>query len=172
MKLNIIDICTSTLRSVNNTLSTMSQIDVTEMPLVQRQEISALVVMAPSDTFTSVVLFSQEHKNEVVKGGVILYIAKSNVEALFGSLGVTGNSPLTEITDISGEFCNVIAGGFKTEIVRLGYDEVQLSTPKNYSGSVSDSVDMSVTCKYRMSFASQNHGLLTIDVFMEQASSK
>lgn len=167
-ELNIIDIATSIMRSVNKAMATMVGIKLTELPEVKRLEISNIRIFTPSDVYTAVVTYQQGPADRSGKGGVVLYISKSDLRNIFGPLGVDSNSSPEEIKDMCGEFCNVIAGGFKTEIVALGYKELSMTTPTIYSGNVNLPLEgITVSCKYKFSFSHDNASLFVVEAFAE-----
>lgn len=170
MKLNIVDIASSTMRAVNKTLRNMTEIVLMEMPAVRKVDIVCVKAMALENTFTSIMIFQQKSKEASLKGGMIFYISTYNIKNLFGSLGIDENSGEGDIKDMCGEFCNVAAGCFKTEIVALGYEDVQLSLPENYFGVMNLDLEIEASCKYNLSFSHEGKGLFNIDVFMEKSS--
>ena len=166
-KLNSIDIVSSAMRAVNQTLVAMLNITLDELPAMRREEYSGSVVLASEGTYISFVALTQSVDNQNIKGGICVYISKSNVSVLFNSLGITDMSLDTEIRDICGEFCNIVTGGFKTEIVRMGYNDVQLTLPQNSADDISEWLGgMTETQKYRISFAYKGRGLLVTDIYM------
>ena len=166
-KLNIIDIVTSAMRAVGHTLGNVCGIVLEEMPSVRRDE-NIGAIMMPEGVRTTFVSFSQAYGGKNIKGGVVVYIARTSLPILFGSLGITDISSESEIRDVCGEFCNIVTGVFKTEIVRLGYEDVQLSVPESYSDNISDAVNaINANFKYKLVFSHNGRGLLSIDVFME-----
>ncbi|HAJ57513.1 MAG TPA: hypothetical protein DCL35_07080 [Candidatus Omnitrophica bacterium] len=170
MKLNIVDIVTSGMRAVNKTLRNMSQIVLTEMPELRNVNVVNIRAMATENTFTSVMILQQKEKDAVVKGGLIVYISKFNIKNLFGALELDEFSGQAELEDMCGEFCNVIAGCFKTELVNLGYEDVQLSLPENFYGVINQDYGIEATAKHTLNFSNAGRSLLTIDVFMEKSS--
>lgn len=167
MKLNIIDICTSTIRAVNRTLISMTEVRLTQMPEVSRQDVVTLRIMATEGTFVALVMFQQPFGTRNIKGGMLVYIPKRNVKDLFGNLGIDEHSDGSEIMDACGEFCNVMAGSFKTEIVNSGYSDVSLSLPEKYADHVNELIRVDVTCKYKLAFSHKGRDLLSVEVFME-----
>lgn len=171
MLLNIIDIASSAMRAVNRTLASMSDIRLEEMPEVKKISIAGFRIMMPGDTFASLVTFQQTSKEGTTKGGIVVFISRFNIETLFGALELTNQSDVLEIKDACGEFCNVVAGAFKTEIVALGYEHFGLSTPSNYFGLVNEEISPHVASKYTLGFSRAGKALLLVDVFMEDHSS-
>lgn len=175
MLLNIIDIASSTMRAVNKTLVGMSHIRLEDMPEVKKTGVSGFRIMMPGDTFASLVTFQQKAKEGTVKGGIVVFISRFNVETIFGDLGLTNQSDAAEIKDGVSEFCNIVAGAFKTEIVALGYEDLGyedcgLSLPSTYFGLVNEEVAPNVSSKYSLSFSQGGKGILLVDVFLEENS--
>lgn len=172
MKLNIIDISTSAMRAVNLTLRSMANLELNSMPNMRRDALMKMMIITPVDVFSSLVEFQQK-KGDIKAdgGGIVVYIPRTGVGNIFKeAFGIDMNSDEGEIMDICGEFCNVVAGRFKTELVALGYDEVIMSTPKNYVNSVNLELDVPVSCKYAFGFSKDGKGLLSVDVFMSDSA--
>jgi CheY-specific phosphatase CheX len=171
MNLNIIDIASSAMRAINKTLRNTCSVVLTEMPDIRQAEIISMKAMSPEGTFTSVMIFKNKEGVDVgLKGGLIVYIAKHNIKNLFGALGLNDMSPESEIKDMCGEFCNIAAGCFKTEIMASGYQNLDLSLPQNFYGVIYKDIDVKAITKYTFGFASAGKGLLTVDVFMESSA--
>ncbi len=168
-KIDIIEICSSAMWAVDQTLKTMANIEMNSMPVLRREEVFKLVVTSSQDTFTSIIEFQQAFTQEKpVKGGIVFYLSRSNVGNLFkGTLGLDMNSSEAEIKDVCGEFCNVMSGCFKREAFALGYEDIKLLSPKNYFSSINLDLDIKAICKYRFSFSKEEKALLIMDVFAE-----
>ena len=167
MKLNIIDVATSTMRSVNKCLGTMSQLEIKEMPQVVQKSITEFVADAPIDTFTSVLEFGLPGEGQS-KGGMVIYIAPENIKALFSELyGLDSASTNKEIADMCGEFINVIIGRFKTELTSIGYGEISIGIPKNSFGAAKQKVKVDVKTKYEITFTKHKRPFLVVDVALE-----
>jgi hypothetical protein len=169
-KLTIIDIVTSAIRAMERTLRSLSNVSLEELPEVRKEETFSSMIHIPEGVYTSFVYYSQEYGTKKVCGGVLVNVTKTNLSQVFGALGITDLSPDAEIRDACGEFCNIIAGVFKTEMVNLGYDDVQLSVPEGHADSISDILmHINNLCKYKLNFAYKGRGIVTVDVFMGEA---
>ncbi len=167
MKLNIIDIATSMMRSVNRAIATMSGIFLTQMPSVNQEPVPEFVLKGSRGTFISVVRFDQKEK-KWARGAIAVYISAEQIQTLFSKqYGIDTGSPDLEIIDVCGEFCNVIAGGFKRELVDLNYGEVQIEVPENYYQEINQKLKLVIHNKYELVFSDAENDLLKIDVAME-----
>ncbi len=96
----------------------------------------------------------EAHKR--AKGALVLYIDFENAGKLFKSLGfsVSEDEDDASMMDAAGEFCNMLGGGFKNEISKLGYLDMSMSAPHNYKNSVMEGVEFSPDqdTKYELSF--------------------
>lgn len=168
-ELNIVDIATSAMRAVNSTLRIMCSVTVSEMPTVLKKEIVRAQIFAREGTFSSAVTFQQD--NAGTKGGIVVYIGSQHITSVFGNLGIDSKSGESDIKDACGEFCNVIAGSFKSEIAALGFKDVSLTTPLNCFGTVDEEMEIDASYKYSVGFSHGNAGILTVDIFIEKKSS-
>ena len=167
MTLNIIDITTSMMRSVNKAVTTMSGITLREMPSVNMEPVPAFVVKGSRGVFVSVIRFDEPMK-KWSRGAIVVTVLGNQIQTLFSkNYGVDGNSSDGDIIDVCGEFGNVIAGGFKKEIVNLGFGEVQISVPVNYYKDFEEKLDLVVHKKYELAFVHEGSDLLKVDVSME-----
>ena len=167
MKLNIIDIATSMMRSANRAIATMSGVLLTQMPLVNQEPIPEFIVRGSRGTFVSVVQFDQKEK-KWAKGVIVVYISGEQIQTLFSKqYEIDTTSADAEIVDVCGEFCNVVAGGFKKELVDLGYGEMQIEVPVNYYQEVSQKLKLTIHNKYELIFTHAGADLLKVDVAME-----
>ncbi len=167
LHLNIIDIATSMMRSVNKAVSTMSAINLKELPLVNLEPLPEFWVKGPRGTFVSIMLFDQKEK-KWARGAIAVFISAEQIQTLFSkAYGVDAGSPASEIIDVCGEFCNVVAGGFKKELAGLNYGEVEINVPENYYQEVNKKLNLVIHCKYQLIFSYKGVDLLTVDVAME-----
>jgi hypothetical protein len=167
--LNIVDIATSAMRAVNSTLRIMCSLTLSEMPSVLKKEIFRAQIFAREGTFSSSVIFKQDKGG--TKGGIVVYVGSQHITSVFGNIGIDSKSSESDIKDACGEFCNVIAGGFKSEISALGFKDVSLTTPSNYFGTIDEEMEVDATHKYSIGFSHGDAGFLTVDIFIEKQSS-
>lgn len=165
MELDIIDVFTGSLRAVHRALISMSGKKVDEMPYISKQEGSSFMVLAPDNTFSSVILFEHPKSVPPVKGALVVYLSKLNVINLFGeSLGFTADSSKSEMADACGELCNLVLGGFKSDMAKQGYGEIEISTPRNYVDNVSEVLPLQTKHRYYMSFSSGQDPLISVTI--------
>ncbi len=165
--LNIIDIATSAMRSVNKAVSTMGGISLNEMPSVNWEPVPEFRVQASKGTFTSIVKFDQKEK-KWAKGVIVIFLTSEQIQAFFSkNYGIGPGASDADVLDICGEFCNVVAGGFKKELVNLDYGEIQIDVPINYFKDVNEKIDLSIHNKYQIIFTNDGVEMMRLDVTME-----
>ena len=167
MALNIIDIASSMMRSTNKAVSTMSGIQLREMPIVNNEPAPEFIVKGQRGTFLSIVRFDQKDK-KWARGAIAVYISAEQIQTLFSkTYGIDTSSSDSDVIDVCGEFCNVVSGGFKKELVDLGFAEVSIDVPENHYKEISKKIDLVIHNKCQLIF---NHGgseLLLVEVAME-----
>ncbi len=167
MLLNIIDIASSMMRSVNKAVSTMSGITFREMPVVTNEPVPYFSVRGSKGTFISIMRFEQKDK-KWTKGAIVIAISGEQIQKLFSkNYGITLGSPDDDIIDVCGEFCNVVAGGFKKELVVLGFGEQTIEVPENHYKELSKNLDLVIHNKYQLVFNHEGTELLLAEVAME-----
>lgn len=96
----------------------------------------------------------ENHKK--AKGAMVLYVDYENAGKLFKNLGFSISEDEDDVSmmDACGEFCNMLGGGFKNEIGKLGYLDMTMSPPHNYKNSILEGVEFSPdqSTKYELSF--------------------
>jgi len=60
-------------------------------------------------------ILSPKEKNSSIRIGMVVYISNYDIKHLFAILGLDDKSNEAELRDACGEFCNIVAGAFKTE---------------------------------------------------------
>ncbi|MBL8013037.1 MAG: hypothetical protein JNN05_04240 [Candidatus Omnitrophica bacterium] len=73
-----------------------------------------------------------------------------------------------QVEDACGAVCNIIAGYFKTELVALGYPQLEMSVFNSYINSVVDGVDypQKATYKYEIGYEVAGHKKLVTEMVM------
>ena len=109
----------------------------------------------------------QEHR---ALGVVIIYVEQDFVGKLLHLLQYPNIDDDDEdaIKDACGTLCNVIAGQFKSEIVNLGYIDVQMSHFTNYLNTAFNGVEFcsDIKEKYEISFNIQEKKRLVVEMTM------
>ncbi len=121
----------------------------------------------------------QEMKSKKPIGSILLYLERREAQSLLKSMGLKvadenidfESSALTEaektLLDTCGELCNIIAGGFKTELCSLGYPEFLISPPSNFVNDVDDlPYNESVNIKHEMFIPIGEKEAVYIDVIL------
>ncbi len=165
MELKFSDVVASTTSSVTKALVSMCQSVVDDPPHAEQQDVLAFAVMAPENTYSSVMEFSQKNAVPPCKGVFVLYVQKASAIALFAqTLGFTEKTPASELADACGELCNLIVGGVKLEWARLGYGEIDIGIPRTYTNAVAELINFKVKSKYISSFSCKGSGLLSVHI--------
>ncbi len=81
--------------------------------------------------------------------------------------GIDTNSPDSEIADVCGEFANVVAGGFKKELVDLGFAEMQIDIPANHYKEFTQKFKLVLHNKYELIFTHGGADILKVEAAME-----
>ena len=116
----------------------------------------------------------QSHK--AAKGAMVLYVESENAGKVFKALGfsVPEDEDDTSMMDACGQFCDLLAQGFKTELNRLGYFDLVLSNPDNYRNSVLEGVEFSPDqkIKFEFSFSYWKHKAIIVEVTLADIPQK
>ncbi len=101
-------------------------------------------------------------------GAVIVYIKTNCLVKLFKALGypILDDKDEDILSDICGEFCNMIAGGFKGDLAGIGYVDMCMSAPSNYLNIVTPGVEYRRNQKeyYELTFYLWDTNAVTVDV--------
>jgi hypothetical protein len=110
------------------------------------------------------------------KGAVILYLDSENASKFFKGLDVTVDEDEDDSSMMNGcgEFCKIIAEGFKNKLKEKGYPELLLSEPSNFKNSALRGVEFSADqkTKYEFSFFYWKHKALIVDVTLSDLPRK
>ncbi len=167
MTLNIIDIASSLMRSVNQTVFAMSEIALREMPAVANEPVPFISIKGQRGTFLSIIHFSQKDK-KWTKGVIVITLLPEQIQKLFSkNHGISTGSTDADIMDVCGEFCNVVEGGFKKELLTLGFAEVMVEPPESHFKEMSKKLELMIHNKYQLTFNHQGVELLQAEMAME-----
>jgi len=163
-------------RAVMQTFSTMCHIDLKEKPKIKLKPVvrwqGKIRVIKPVDcSFCSVITFGHQRENKKkyeVDGIIVLYIPDSTSEVLLPAMGLRGNFDEDDIKDACGEFLNVMAGGFKAELVKNGYEEIEISTPFNFGLKVDELFDYYEDYEFEISFFREQKRFLQVDIGLDK----
>ncbi|MBF0490558.1 MAG: hypothetical protein HQL15_08065 [Candidatus Omnitrophica bacterium] len=80
-----------------------------------------------------------------VKGAMILYVDVESSGKLFKALGFPfpDDEDDSSMMDCNGEFCNLLGGALKNELVNIGFSNLVMSAPYNYRSSIINGVEFS-----------------------------
>ncbi len=82
-------------------------------------------------------------------GCAVLYVKESGALNFVKAMEYMDAETATEeeIQDMCGEFCNVIVGAFRQDLVELGYTNLEMGTPINYRDSIPEGVPINKSQK-------------------------
>lgn len=138
-ELGCVDIISSLMRSVDKTLRMLAGIAMTEIPvLTKTSTINEVITGSRPDMLVSIMQFYRLVGNDEKKYTAlcIVTIPKRTCELLFKPMGIFWNSPEEELKDACGEYCNMLMGNFKQEL--MGLTKIEISIPKKYNDTITD----------------------------------
>ncbi len=111
-----------------------------------------------------------KENNKHACGAVVVYFRSDCLVKLFRAMGfpIESDKDVDMLRDICGEFCNILAGGFKNELVKMGFINLPMSSPQLYLDNVPAGVAFSEsqTKYHELSFYFWNMKAFVIDVTM------
>ncbi len=163
-------------RSVENTLSKMCNFHLTEKPRIERRAVirwqnQMRILKPPEYHFVAVIGFRHSNVNiekYEVHGITIMYLTENTVEMLLKALQITVdmNDP-DDVLDGCGEFLNIIAGSFKSELVSAGYEELDMSVPAAYMGQVAELYNYRKSEVFRIIFPFESQPFIEIELGLD-----
>ncbi|MEW5895069.1 MAG: chemotaxis protein CheX [Candidatus Omnitrophota bacterium] len=173
-----IDIIMCLRKAVTHTFSIMCHLDIAEKPRIELKPVvrwqGKMRIIKPIEAaFVSVITFknpSRKLKKYEVNGIIILYIPGATVDIVLPAMGLGMSFDEDDIKDACGEFLNVVAGSFKTELVKNGYEEMEISTPVNFGCNVDELFDYYQDHKFEITFFKDGQQLFQVDVGLNELS--
>ncbi len=111
-----------------------------------------------------------KENNNHACGAVVVYFRNDCLVKLFKAMGfpIENDKDVAMLRDICGEFCNIVAGSFKNELVKMGFINLPMSAPDVFLDSVAAGVAFSEgeTKYHELSFYFWNMKAFVIDVTM------
>lgn len=171
-----IDLILCVRRAVERTLSTMCHISLVEKPTIELKPVvkwmGKMRVIKPLDcAFVSVITFrhgAAKRKIYEVNGFIVLYIPETTADELIKALGLSGTFDEDDIKDACGEFLNIMAGSFKLELVKVGYEELEISPPFNFGFKVDELFDYYQDYKFDLTFFKEGKTYLHVDIALDK----
>ncbi|MBF0594880.1 MAG: chemotaxis protein CheX [Candidatus Omnitrophica bacterium] len=169
---------TTIIRVVEDTFKKMLRIEPTASPVAAEKDIiefDGRMRVFPMEkfngpvyvAFTNFYLSDNDLKNDQALGTFVLFVKEEVVEKLFKAFGRSSKDAEDEenLMDIVGEFCNILSGNFKNELVALGYKDLLMSTPFKSRNSVPDGVafDYELFQKQEFSFTFWNQKCIVVE---------
>jgi len=138
------DLVRSLKRAIYKTFFIMCKYSIEGEPTVEKKDIIQWMqrynVVKPVEyLYASVMTFRYGAKKSVysVDGIIVVYYPEDVADFIFKYINVASEG-VDDIVDACGEFCNIIAGGFKVELVEAGYEELDISVPVTFYGEVNE----------------------------------
>jgi hypothetical protein len=117
---------------------------------------------------------AEDTKKHKACGAIVLYIEQTEAERLLKSLGYrdANEEDQDSMMKPCGEFCKIIAGNFKNELVTEGNVDLVMSSPENYHNSVPLGVDFGYDQveQYELRFAIRGKEIMAVDITLSPAS--
>lgn len=169
-EITMMDIATSGLRAVANTLKETCNTTLTEMPVIEKVgQADVWVLMDKKDMYVSALPFSRVMKNNSVNNVAMLYIMKSRILDLFQSFGSSPTASQDELKNACGRFLSEVLEKFKAEIASLGENSVELGSVMNYAEKAEEKLDVKGSCSnYGMVFYRDGVHMFTVDIIMQE----
>ncbi|MCA9401611.1 MAG: chemotaxis protein CheX, partial [Candidatus Omnitrophica bacterium] len=144
---------TSIMSVVDETFKTMCNLSFTSEPKFGESEIieyeSRMRVFGlekfNGPCYVTVINFFLDDKKlqqEDPCGTMVVYFEEDCASKILKALGyqIFNEDDEETVMDNCGEFCNVIAGNFKNELVNLGYKELVINAPLKYRNDIPEGV--------------------------------
>ncbi len=116
----------------------------------------------------------QDANNAV--GAFVLFVKEEVAEKFLKAFGRPTSEAEDEevLLDVVGEFCNVLGGNVKNELVGLGYVDIAMSAPYKYKNSVPEGIpfDYSLYQKQEITFTFWNQKCIVVEACMGYVSQK
>lgn len=167
-----IDIIMSARKAVVSTISAMCHLELQEKPKIESSPViqwqGKMRVLKPLDcVFVSVITYRHDAlklKKFECNGIVILYVPEDTAVTMLRSFGFVGIPEVEDILDGCGEFLNVMAGTLKTELIKRGYDDFNLSSPHTFGSQIDELFDFYGKEKFELTFTVEGSLFLQLDV--------
>ncbi len=115
-------------------------------------------------------LSQKDLENENAIGTFVLFVKEDVAEKLLRAFGYGSRDAENEslLFDNCGEFCNVLAGNVKNELVGLNYADLTMSAPSKYKNAVPEGVqfDYSLFKKQEVTFTFWGQKCIVVEACM------
>lgn len=151
-------------------LKTMFKLEPDERPHVEMEMVSEARLYASHDTFAALIILG--HRDLDASGYLALLLPKQQGKFLLSKIGITNPSP-ADVEDFAGEFCNIIAGTFKTEVIKLGLGSIEITLPKIFTEGIDKEIEnVEVDTMYTVTVPYDGQTLLTVEVAFQSKGEK
>ena len=121
-------------------------------------------------SYVNFYLTQNEMEKNNMDGTFVLFIKEDVADKFLKAFG----RPLKEaedesiLMDVVGEFCNILAGNLKNELVALGYADISMSAPFKFKNSVPDGIPFAyeLFIKQEIKFHFWNQPCIVIEACM------
>jgi len=176
-------IATTLIRVMKETFKSMCQLEFSQDPafvernLIEyesRMQVDGLQKFNAPCYSSSVSFYKsqQDQKNQLACGAMNLYLLEDVAVKILKTLGYTdfNEEDDTMILDNCGEFCNIIAGNYKTALAGAGFADLYLSDPVKEKNMISAGVEFPYNqyTYYETDFFLWKEKAVIVDVVMEK----
>jgi len=162
-----IDLIMSVRKAVEKTASKKINVKLTEKPVIKQKPTvmwqNKMKVMRPADcVFSSAIII--ERGNPKDNGIAVLFIPESVAEFIATASGVSFSEGYDGVMRACGEFLNEMLKRFGTYMTNLGYEELKLSQPHNFSARVDQLFDYNRLTKFEMTFLRNSEKFVQLEL--------
>lgn len=172
---------TTIMGVVQDTFRQMLHVEVNSAPVIAEKDIiefNSRMRVFPMEKFNGPVFvayvnfYSSPRDQELnnVVGTFVLFVKEDVCEKLLKGFGRPAKDAEDEeiLMDIVGEFCNIVAGNMKNELVALGYKDISMSAQAKFKNAVPEGVpfDYALFTKQELSFTFWNQKCIVVEACM------
>ena len=159
--------------AVYKTFFIMCKYSIEDKPTVEKKPIIQWMqrynVVKPIEyLYISVITFKAGVQSTLynVNGIIAVYYPEDVADFIFKYINVKSEG-VEDIVDACGEFCNVIAGTLRNELVETGYNEIGISVPTSFYGDVNELFEYRGTEQLEVVYRKESEPFLMVDVAID-----
>ena len=160
-------------RSIYKTFFIMCKHSIEGEPTVEKKPIIQWMqrynVLKPVEyLYASIITFRYGQKKSVysVDGITVVYFPEDVADFIFKYINIASDG-VDDMIDACGEFCNIIAGGFKVELAEAGYEELDISVPVTFYGDVNELFEYRGDTQLEVVYRKEGELFLMVDLAIE-----
>jgi len=164
-----IDLIMSMVKAVNKVSLQKFELSLKEKPKIEKKMVvqwqGKMKVLRPADcVYVSVMMIQRPKAKD--NGIFVLYLPESIAEMLASSAHVKRSDGEEGVLKACGDFLIEIANYFKMYMLKLGYEDLNFSTPANFTSKVDQLFDFYQLTKFQITFFKDEEKFLEFDVGM------